>query len=191
MLTRTGRAWQISVLAACGIVLTAVLAGTGLSLGLSAAAGLVLLALLWATAHVVADLELAYPLTRRGRLRAAAARSEPLLAFTGAALAARNAAGRAWHTAHTGETDRHQKARTDLALALTALDTELPRVLRLGLPKATEAATRLHAELHTLAAGCTPSALQSDQDRLAAQDSIGAHLDVLLDLTEEAQAVRP
>ncbi|WP_394426453.1 hypothetical protein [Streptomyces sp. SGAir0957] len=46
MLTRTGRVWQISVLAACGIVLTVVLAGTGLSLRLSATAGLVLLALL-------------------------------------------------------------------------------------------------------------------------------------------------
>ncbi|MFC7912535.1 hypothetical protein [Streptomyces sp. NPDC057386] len=191
MLTRTGRAWQISVLAACGIVLTAVLAGTGVSLRLAAAVGLVLLALLWATAHVVTDLELAYPVTRRGRLRAAAARSEPLLAFTGAALAARNAAGRAWHTAHTGEADRHQKARSDLALALTALDEELPRVQGLGLPKATEAANRLNTELHALGAGCTLSALQNDQDRLAAQSVIGTHLDVLLDLTEEAQSIRP
>lgn len=75
MLTRAGRAWQISVLAACGIVLTAVAAGTGLPLSLSVAAGLALLALLWATVHVVTDLELVYPVTRRGRLRAAAARS--------------------------------------------------------------------------------------------------------------------
>lgn len=105
VLTRAGRVWQISVMAACGIVLTAVVASTGLPLSLSAAAGLVLLALLWATAHVVADLELAYPVTRRGRLRAAAARSQPLLAFTGAALAARKAADLAWHTAHTAQAD--------------------------------------------------------------------------------------
>lgn len=189
-LTRAGRVRQISVMAACGVVLTAVVAGTGLPLSLSAVAGLVLLALLWATAQVVADLEIAYPVTRRGRLRAAATGSQPLLAFTGAALAARNAADRAWHTAHTGNTGR-QKAQTDLALALTALDEELPRVQGLGLPKATEAATRLHAELHALAAGCTPPALQTEQDRLTARESIGTQLDVLLDLTEEAQSIGP
>lgn len=93
--------------------------------------------------------------------------------------------------ARTGEADRHHTARADLALALTALDEELPRVRGLGVAKATEAATQLHAELHALAAGCTPPALQSDQDRLAAQASIGTHIDVLLGLTEAAQSIRP
>ncbi|MDX3024994.1 hypothetical protein [Streptomyces acidiscabies] len=74
MPTRTGRAWQISVLAACGTVLTAMLAGTGLSLLLSAAG----LALLWAAAHVVADLEPACPATRRDRPGAATPRAAGL-----------------------------------------------------------------------------------------------------------------
>ena len=74
---------------------------------------------------------------------------------------------------------------------MTALDEELPRVQGLGLPTATEAATRLHAELHALDAGCSPPALQTDQDHLAARESIGTHLDVLLNLTAEAQSIRP
>ncbi|MFI6281611.1 hypothetical protein [Streptomyces sp. NPDC050988] len=45
--------------------------------------------------------------------------------------------------------------------------------------------------MQALAAGCTPPALQTEQDHLAAREPIGTHLDVLLDLTEEAQLIRP
>ncbi|KUN02100.1 hypothetical protein AQI95_28905 [Streptomyces yokosukanensis] len=148
-----------------------------------------MLVLLWGTAHFVADLELAYPLTRRSRLRAAAERGRPLLDFTGAALAVRNAADRAWHAAHACEKDNHRAALADLALALTALEEALPLVERLGLPDATDAATCLHTELRALAAGCVLPALQSGNDRLAAPESIGSCLDVLLDLTGQVQAI--
>lgn len=90
---------------ACRIVLTVVIARTGLPLSLSVTAGLALLALLWATAHVVACLELTYPLTRHGRLRAAAAQPAPARVHRCSPRGAQRHR-RSWHTAHTGETDR-------------------------------------------------------------------------------------
>ncbi|MFG2210514.1 hypothetical protein [Streptomyces sp. NPDC048638] len=190
MLDKIGRreASVMLALTVCGAVLIAVAVSVGLSLPFAVAAGLGLLVVLSVTAHFIADLELAYPVTRRGRLRVTVERTRPLLDFTTAALATRNAAGRAWYAADAGDTAALQAAQADLALALTALDEQLPLVEGLGLPTAARSATQLHRELHALAEQYTQPALQSDESRNDALESIASHIDVLFSVTERIQS---
>lgn len=190
MLGKIGRR-EVSVvltLTVCGAVLIAVASSVGLSLPVAVATGLGLLLVLSITAHFIADLELAYPVTRRGRQRVVVERNRPLLDFTTAALATRNAAGRAWYAADAADIAALQAAQADLSLALAALDEQLPLVESLGLPTATRSATQLHRELRALAEQCTPPALQSEESRNAALESIASHIDILFSVTEGAQS---
>ncbi|WP_157876596.1 hypothetical protein [Streptomyces graminilatus] len=168
-------------------VLVAVLVGTGLPFPVAVAGGLVLTGLLWGTGLVLADLELAYPVTRKGRLRAAAVRSQPLVAFTGAALAAQSAASIAWQAYRSGVVRQHQAALDDLVQALSELDAALPAVQALRIPAAVEAATQLHAGLHELAERCAPPVLHTAEGWIAFRDAIGTSLDVLMELARDVQ----
>ncbi|WP_055534642.1 hypothetical protein [Streptomyces graminilatus] len=182
------------VMVACAAVLIVVLATVGLAIPAAAGGGLGLTAALWVTALVLADLELAYPLTRKGRLRAAASRSTPLVDFTTAALAVRNAATTAWKV-HTPEsTLPHHEDPKVLSRALEQLDRALPALQAINVPAVTEAAVRLHAELHSLATGCTPPSQLAPGEWSACQQTIEIQLDTLLDLAHQVQqehAARP
>lgn len=177
------------VTAVCATVLTVVLASTGLAIPLAVAGGLGLAAALWVTGLVLADLELAYPVTRKGRLRAALSRSTPLVDFTTTALAVRNAASTA-RKAHTPESTHphpHPQDPQALGQALERLEQALAVLQAVNLPAATDAAVRLHAELHALAAGCTPPSLLAHDEWSACQQAIDKHLDTLLNLAQQVQ----
>jgi hypothetical protein len=175
------------VTAVCATVLIIVLTSSGLAIPLAVAGGLGLAAALWVTGSVLADLELAYPVTRKGRLRAALSRSTPLVDFTTAALAVRNAASTA-RKAHTPEsTPPHPEDPQALGQVLERLDQALPVLQAVNLPAATDAAVRLHAELHALAAGCAPPSLLAHEEWSACQQAIDKQLDILLDLAQQVQ----
>ena len=171
----------------CATVLIVILASTGLTMSVAVAGGLVLAAALWVTGSVLADLELAFPVTRKCRLRAGLSRSTPLVDFTTTAFAVRNAASAA-RRAHSSEpTIPHHEEPEVLARAMERLDQTLPALQAVNLPAATDATVRLHAELHALAAGCTPPSLLSDEEWSACQLTIEKQLDTLLDLAQQIQ----